>query len=616
MRIAICIKQVPDLETLEFDPVTKTVKREGVMNLVNTYEKHALTAAKQLIEQAGEGEITVITMGPPQAKDALRELLAAGADRAVHLNDRAFAGSDTLATSRALSAAIRQGGYDLVFCGKYSLDAETGQVGPELAEMVDLPQVTNARRVELAGDGLLSVTRMTDDGSEELRLPLPALITVPEDVAPMARPNRQGRETLDSKPYETVTAADLGLDPETLGLKGSPTWVHEITTVENKRSVRMIAAADLAAAARELAGVLVEQEGLFVGWKGGVEAPAPAPAQRDITSDRAVWVTAELYGGKLRPVTLELLGEAVGLATRLKSEVGVLLIGEGVSGYAEELGRYGADVVYVADDPRLAHYDTELYSGILADAIERLHPYAVLLPSTANGRDWAPRVAARMQLGLTGDCIGFELNEDELLVQLKPAFGGNIVAPILSKTLPQMATVRPGVLQPLQANPARKARLERLTIEHLPPSRVEWLGGEPSVGAAGIELETAETVVGVGFGLGGPDNLPLVNELAGVLGASVAATRKIVDLGWLPRQQQVGLTGKVISPRLYFAVGIRGFFNHTIGIQKAYTVVAINRDPEAAIFQVANYGVAADAVEFLPLLTRELRAARAAGGRS
>ncbi|MBV8083421.1 MAG: FAD-binding protein [Chloroflexi bacterium] len=616
MRIAICIKQVPDLEALEFDPVTKTVKREGVMNLVNTYEKHALSAAKQLVEQAGEGEITVITMGPPQAKDALRELLAAGADRAVHLNDRAFAGSDTLATSRALSAAIRQGGYDLVFCGKYSLDAETGQVGPELAEMLDLPQVTNARRVQLAGDGLLSVTRMTDDGTEELRLPLPALITVPEDVAPMARPNRQGRETLDSKPYEAVTAADLGLDPATLGLKGSPTWVQEITTVENKRSVRMVPAEDLAAAARELAGLLVEQEGLFAGWKGGVEAPAPAPAHRDITSDRAVWVTAELYGGKLRPVTLELLGEAVGLAARLKSEVGVLLMGEGVSGYAEELGRYGADVVYVADDPRLAHYDTELYGGILADAIERLHPYAVLLPSTANGRDWAPRVAARLQLGLTGDCIGFELNDDDLLVQLKPAFGGNIVAPILSKTLPQMATVRPGVLQPLHPNPARKARVERLTIEHLPPSRVEWLSAEPSVGAAGIELESAETVVGVGFGLGGPDKLPLVNDFAAVLGASVAATRKIVDLGWLPRQQQVGLTGKVISPRLYFAVGVRGFFNHTIGIQKAYTVVAINRDPEAAIFQVANYGVAADALEFLPLLTQELRGAKAKAGKS
>jgi len=198
MKIAICIKQVPDLESLEFDPVTKTVKREGVLNLVNTYEKHALTAAKQLVEQAGEGEITVMTMGPPQAREALMELLASGADRAVHLNDRAFAGSDTLATSRALAAALRLGQYDIVFCGKYSLDAETGQVGPEVAEMLDIPQVTNAKAV-VREDGYLLVTRMTDDGTEDLRLPLPALITVPEDIAAPARPNRAGRRRPTSR---------------------------------------------------------------------------------------------------------------------------------------------------------------------------------------------------------------------------------------------------------------------------------------------------------------------------------------------------------------------------------------------------------------------------------
>src|SRR5579883_1303882 len=177
MKIAVCIKQVPDLEALEFDPVTKTVKREGVLNLVNTFEKHAVAAGRKLIDEAGEGELTVITMGPPQAKDALLELLASGADRAVHLNDRAFAGSDTLATSRALAAALRRGQYDLIFCGKYSLDAETGQVGAEVAEMLELPQASAVEHIELAGPGRVSVTRMTDDGSERLELPLPALLT-------------------------------------------------------------------------------------------------------------------------------------------------------------------------------------------------------------------------------------------------------------------------------------------------------------------------------------------------------------------------------------------------------------------------------------------------------
>jgi electron transfer flavoprotein alpha subunit len=607
MKIAICIKQVPDLESLEFDPETKTVKREGVLNLVNTFEKHALSAAKQLVEQAGEGEITVITMGPPQAREALLELLASGADRAIHLNDRAFAGADTLATSRALAAALRRGQYDVVFCGKYSLDAETGQVGPEVAEMLDIPQVTNARGV-VREDGHLRVTRMSDEGTEELRLPLPALITVPEDIGPPARPSRQGREEAPAKPYETLTAADLAEDASLFGLKGSPTWVQEITTVEIERQVRMIPADDVEQAAKALADALIDGEGLFVGWKGGVEASPEAPLERRITSDRAVWVAAELYGGRVRPVTLELLGEGLSLAQRLGSELAVVLLGKDVAGLAGELAAFGADRVYVAEDARLEHYDTELYTGVLADAIQRLKPYIVLLPSTANGRDLAPRIAGRLQLGLTGDCIGFDLNEKDLLIQLKPAFGGNIVAPILSNTLPQMATVRPGVLRKVTPNYGRKPAIERLDLSALGPSRVQWLGAEPSVGAKGIDLETAEIVVGAGYGLGGPENLALVQELADVLAASVCATRKIVDLGWMPRQQQVGLTGKVISPRLYFALGIRGFFNHTIGIQKAHTVVAVNKDPESPIFQMANYGVVADVLEFVPALTKELRA--------
>jgi electron transfer flavoprotein alpha subunit len=607
VKIAVCIKQVPDLEALEFDPETKTVKREGVLNLVNTFEKHALTASKQLINQAGEGEITVITMGPPQAREALLELLASGADRAIHLNDRAFAGSDTLATSRALAAVLRRGQYDLVFCGKYSLDAETGQVGPEVAEMLDIPQVTNARAVAHE-DGHVRVTRMTDDGTEELRLPLPALITVPEDIAPPARPSRAGREEAQSKPYETLTAADLDEDPERFGLKGSPTWVQEITTVQVERQVRMFDGQDLGQAAHDLAAALVDNEGLFTGWKGAAEAEQEAPPQRSVTSDRAVWVVAELYEGRIRPVTLELLGEAVRLADRLGSEVGVVLLGHDVAGLAAELTAHGADRVHLADDPRLEQYDTELYTRVVADAIQAFKPYIVLLPSTANGRDLAPRIAGRMQLGLTGDCIGFDLNSDGLLVQLKPAFGGNIVAPILSNTLPQMATVRPGVLRKLKANRRRKPDLRRLDLSRLGESRVQRLGTEPSVGAKGIDLETAEAVVGAGYGLGAPENLHVAEELAQVIGGSVCATRKIVDLGWMPRQQQVGLTGKVISPRLYFALGIRGFFNHTIGIQKAHTIVAINKDAEAPIFQVADYGVVADALTFVPLLTKELAA--------
>ncbi|MGH2470195.1 MAG: FAD-binding protein, partial [Chloroflexota bacterium] len=472
---------MPDLESLEFDPRTKTIRREGVVNLVNTFEKHALSAAKELVEASGGGEITVITMGPPQAKEALLELLASGADRAVHLNDRAFAGSDTLATSRVLAKALTRGQYDLIFCGKYSLDAETGQVGPEIAELLGLPQVTNAVKVTDYADGRLAVTRMTDEGSEELLVQLPALLTVPEDIAHPARPNRAGREAAASKPYEVISAADLGLAPELLGVTGSPTSVREISTIDVGRQVRQIPAGNLPAAAQELAGVLVDL-GVFGQWKGSGGEAAQVPDSRPPRSDRAVWVVAELYAGRVRPVTYELLGEAITLAGELGSEVCAVVLGPEAASLAPELGAHGADRVLLATSAELAHYDTRRYAHVLAEAIRARQPYAVLLPSTVNGRDLAPRVAAQLGLGLTGDCIGFELDAEQRLVQLKPAFGGNIVAPILSSTRPQMATVRPGVLQALRPNPRRQPRVDALDLAGLPEAGTEWVSAAPTVG--------------------------------------------------------------------------------------------------------------------------------------
>ena len=226
------------------------------------------------------------------------------------------------------------------------------------------------------------------------------------------------------------------------------------------------------------------------------------------------------------------------------------------------------------------------------------------------GRDFAPRVAARLELGLTGDAIGLEIDEQERLVQLKLAFGGNIVAPILSKTFPQMATVRPGMLQAMHPDWSRQPSIQRLELAG------RWVDPDPDgAGHPGgrrerYSLEDAEIVVGVGTGLGRRENLKLARELAEVLGAAIAATRRVTDANWLPRQHQVGLTGKAIAPKLYLALGIRGVMNHTIGIQRAQTIVAINTDPEAPIFQVANYGIVGDCLHLIPALTQALAEAK------
>jgi electron transfer flavoprotein alpha subunit len=219
-------------------------------------------------------------------------------------------------------------------------------------------------------------------------------------------------------------------------------------------------------------------------------------------------------------------------------------------------------------------------------------------------------VAARLQLGLTGDAIGLEINADQLLVQLKPAFGGSIVAPILSKTFPQMATVRPGMLEAMEPDWSREPAIQRLTLEDVGPIRTRMLDVRREVDQGPGSLEEADIVVAVGMGLGRRENLKLARELADLLGAPIGATRRVTDAKWLPRQHQIGLTGKAVAPKLYVALGIRGSNNHTIGMQRAQTVVAVNKDPEAPIFKAATYGIVGDCLEIVPVLTQVLAEAK------
>jgi electron transfer flavoprotein alpha subunit len=247
----------------------------------------------------------------------------------------------------------------------------------------------------------------------------------------------------------------------------------------------------------------------------------------------------------------------------------------------------------------------------VAQAIEGRRPAIVLFSSTERGRDFAPRVAARLGLGLTGDAIGLEIDGEGRLVQMKPAFGGHVVAPVLSRTTPSMATVRPGVLAGYAGEGSRTARREVMVMSGLPEARVV-VTQHPAPAPPG-EISGASVVVGVGMGIGDAANLVHCEALAAALSGKLAATRRVTDKGWLPRSIQVGLTGKVIAPDLYVAVGIRGTPNHTVGIQRAATIVAINKDPKAAIFLMANLGVVADASELLPALTEALGRRMATG---
>ncbi len=609
MRIAVCIKQVPVVSALQFDPQTKTIKRDGVRTEVSPFDIRALLKAVALREEHG-GEVVVFTMGPPQAREALLECLALGGDRGVHLCDRAFGGSDTLATAQALAAALRRQPFDVILCGRNSVDAETGQVGPEVAELLDIAQITGARSLVVdTARQRVTAERETDAGIETVEAAMPVLVTAGEDLAPERFVSKAERAAAAEKPIEELSVAALGIAPELIGAAGSPTWVLGLEEVALNRRGQMIAAENLEAAVDELVEHLMAY-GLFGSWA----EDAPRAAQTEVSvapreGERDVLVVAELAGGALRPVTLELLAKACELAARLGGSVSCLLAGAQASRLAASAIAHGAQRVLVADDAAVSE-TTEPCAALLCDVVRAERPGVVLLPSTAFGRDVAPRVAARLQLGLTGDCVDLTVDDAGRLLQHKPAFGGSVVALIASRTRPEMATVRAGMLPLGAARPDRSAPVVAIAVPAL-ASRVRVVSRQLSAEAA-VELDEAEVVVGVGKGIGGAEQLPGLAALAKVLGGALCTTRDVTDAGWLPKQLQVGITGRAIAPKLYVAIAVRGAFEHTVGIRRAGLVVAINKSPKAPIFKVADYGLAADFALVVPLLTERLRAAKAA----
>ena len=606
MKVAVCIKQVPVVSMLRFDNESRRLVREGVPSEVNPFDVIALSAVVGL-KHSMPVEAVAITMGPSHAREALVQCLATGVDRAIHLVDQAFAGSDTLATARALALAIRREEFDLVVCGLNSVDAETGQVGPEIAELLGLPLVTAVRGLQVSDSGAgITAERLTDEGYEEVYCPLPALITVTEGIAPEVYPDRAAMEAASDEPIVEVSAAGLSSDGRIFGVDGSPTSVGEIYSVETNRGGIVLRDEPIEDAVGRLVEYL-EGRGVFSEGATGESTGHLRGPRRRAGPSGPIWVVAELLAGEMRAVTLELLGRASELSESLGTCVETVLLGHDVGEHVAPLTAHGADRVHLADDPRLALFDVEVHAAALAGAIKSNRPYAVLFPSTGNGRDLAARLAARLDLGLTGDCVGLEIDAEGRLVQLKPAFGGSIVAPILSRTTPQMATVRPGILQAAVPDFTVEPEIVALKFYALPAPRVRVLERVVDASAQGAELEHARVVVAIGKGIGGPQNLGVVRELADVLGASIGATRDVTELGWLPRQQQIGLSGKSVAPELYVAIGVRGPFNHTVGIRRAGTVVAVNNSARAPIFKASDFGIVGDFAEVVPALSRALR---------
>ena len=337
-----------------------------------------------------------------------------------------------------------------------------------------------------------------------------------------------------------------------------------------------------------------------------IEAVPEVEAVSD--SHRGIWVFAEQRDGELKGVAYELLAKGRELADALKTDLSAVCFGHGIDG-VNRLVAHGADKVYLVDSPDLANNQEDLYTRQLIELIQQYKPEVVLAGATSLGRAFIPRVAAILKTGLTADCTGLDIDtEKRLLLQTRPTFGGNIMATIICQAKrPQMSTVRPRVFKKNAPDENRKGQIIKLDFNREGiTSRTKLLNFVEDLTET-VKIEDADIIISGGRGLGKAENFEIIRELASAMGAAVGASRAVVDEGWIPYSHQVGQTGKTVCPKLYIACGISGAVQHLAGMQTSDVIVAINDDPNAPIFEVANYGIVGDLFKVVPMLTEKLK---------
>lgn len=337
--------------------------------------------------------------------------------------------------------------------------------------------------------------------------------------------------------------------------------------------------------------------------KDEVEGPV------DISQYKGVWIFGEQKCGTAANVALELLGEGRKLADQLQVSLSAVLIGENVEDTAKVLIAHGADNVYMVDHPSLKNFNDESYTDLFVQLIKKYKPEIVLMGATTYGRSLAPRVSSRLNTGLTADCTGLEIDpEKKILLQTRPAFGGNLMATIICPNhRPQMSTVRPKVMKALPRDDSRNGEIIKPDVV-IPENLKVKVSNVVSTLCEMVNLTEADIIVSGGRGIGDPKNFALIEELARILGGAVGASRATVDAGWIEYSHQVGQTGKTVGPKVYFACGISGAIQHLAGMSSSDTIIAINKNPEAPIFKVATFGIVGDVLEVLPALISEFKA--------
>lgn len=585
LRIAALVKQVP--ATSEAAMGENGRLRRDLEGRMDALSRRALAKGLELAEGGG-GVCHAFTMGPPQARGVLAEALALGARRAVHLCDPALAGSDALSTAWALSRALSIcGPYDLILCGEHSTDGGTAQVPSQLAELTGLALVSAAAALEI-DDEFVWARCQRDDGWAEVRTTLPCIVSVTERLCRPLTPREGATGEVGDFQVRVLQMPELGAKP----------WEGP----ENLTEVTLLAAAESRRARRRLPGVesFVEQLVALAERSDETQERDPAPKARErLVGALPIGVAVEEGRDRL---AAELLGEAARLGAATGRAVWALAAG---SANVRELGAWGAD--FVCRSP--SGWSEEVAATAVAEWAGEHCAWALLGPATSWGRQVMGRAAARLRCGLVADAVALGA-EAGRLAATKGAPGGASMATIAVGSQTQMATLAPGAGRPL---PARRSNATALWLSEAIGERVRVEARERE--PASDRLGAATVLIGVGQGAQISD-YGLLEALRKALGAELVATRKVTDLGWLPRWRQVGVTGRSVAPSLYLALGVSGSFNHLVGVQRAGTIAAVNSEHGAPIFEHCDIGVVADWRDVAAALLGRLGGVRLEGDRA
>ena len=611
LNIIVLAKQVPDTRNVGPDAMTPegTVNRSALPAIFNPEDLNALEQALRLKDANPGSTVTVITMGPPRAAEVIRESLYRGADGGYLLTDRAFAGADTLATSYALAATIQKLGMpDVILGGRQAIDGDTAQVGPQVAQKLGLPQVTYVEEILKCADGKMTVKRHIDGGVETVEAPLPLVLTVNGSAAPCRPRNAKlvmkykramvpmekpaeglaYAEEYEKKPYLTLgqlSTADVDADLKQCGLSGSPTKVKAVQNI------------------------------VFKAKESKVLTASDADIEDKIMNN--VFVYCELEGTTVAEVSQELLTKGRKLANTLGVQLEAVAAGAGITGKIEpQILPYGVDKLHIFDAPGLAPYTSLPHTAVLVNLFKEEQPQICLMGADVVGRDLGPRVSSALHSGLTADCTSLEIGSHEdkkagkkyenLLYQIRPAFGGNIVATIVNpENRPQMATVRSGVMKAEVLDPNYKGEvIVHDVAKYVPETEYVVKVIDRHVEKAKNNLKGAAIVIAGGYGMGSKEGFDMLYELAHELHAEVGGSRAAVDAGFCDHDLQIGQTGVTVRPKVYIACGISGAIQHIAGMKESGIIISVNSDPNAPINAIADYVINGTVEEVVPKLIK------------